>query len=254
MKTSKPLLLAILVLFFMLWAPLGQFEFLVEHWMKIGTYAIPFMGIVIFAFNNSADDHSQFSNLRFLAVILLIAYILHQFEEHWVDLFGNYYAFYAFNNNFILNSLGKPDASIKPLTKESIFVINTSLVWLVGLLALLRSPKHTFPLIAMVSIVFINGIVHVLAGLVKFQYNPGLLTSIVLFIPLYFWALKQLRNHIKNYKAHIIVGLVWALLAHIIMVAGLLLANWFRVIPEFLYWLALVIWSITPIAILRKST
>ena len=30
------------LLFAMLWAPLGQTDFLVEHWMKVGTFAIPF--------------------------------------------------------------------------------------------------------------------------------------------------------------------------------------------------------------------
>ena len=66
-------------------------------------------------------------------------------------------------------------------------MINTSLVWLVGVLAIWRSPKHLFPLIAMASIIVVNGIVHLLAGVVKFQYNPGLLTSIIIFIPLYTW-------------------------------------------------------------------
>lgn len=253
MNDNQLLIASIVFLFLMLWLPIGQHSFLIDHWMKIGTYAIPFIGIGIFAFNSKTGDLSLTSNLRLLAVIMLIAYILHQFEEHWIDLFGNYYAFYTFNNNFILDRLGQPDASVKPLTKQSIFVINTSLVWLVGILAILRSPKHIFPSIAMASIVLVNGVVHILAAVVYFQYNPGLLTSVFLFFPLYFWIIKQLRNHISNYTAQLVSGLIWAFLAHVIMVAGLLLANWFKMIPEYLYWFALVSWSIVPVTIFRKN-
>ncbi|MEM8847516.1 MAG: HXXEE domain-containing protein [Bacteroidota bacterium] len=253
MNDKQLLISSIVLLFLMLWLPIGQHDFLIDHWMKIGAYAIPFLGIGIFAFKGKVIDLPPTSNLRFMAVVLLIAYILHQFEEHWIDIFGNYYAFYAFNNNFILDSLGQPDALVRPLSKESIFVINTSLVWLVGLLAVLQSPKRVFPLVAMASIVLINGIVHIVAAIPKLQYNPGLLTSLVLFIPLYFWFTRYIR-HIGNYKVLIICGLIWGFLAHVIMVAGLLLANWFEMIPEHLYWFVLVAWSFVPVQILRRTT
>ncbi|MEM9000868.1 MAG: HXXEE domain-containing protein [Bacteroidota bacterium] len=254
MKAEKFVLASILLLYLMLWTPLGQFRFLVDHWMKIGVYAVPFLLIGSFAFLDEKKPSAIVMDFRFIGVILLIAYIIHQFEEHWIDLYGNYYAFYTSTNNLILEKLGQSGSSVKPLTKESIFVINTSLVWLVGLLAILRSPRHLFPLFAMASIVFINGLVHLLAGILNYRYNPGLLTSMVLFIPVYFWVLKQIRNRVPNYRAHVVYGLIWAFLGHVIMMAGFLAANWFKVIPEFLYWVVLVIWSILPIAILRKTS
>ncbi|MEM8509559.1 MAG: HXXEE domain-containing protein [Bacteroidota bacterium] len=254
MKNETIVTAIIALLFVMLWLPMGQHDFLIDHWMKIGTYAIPFLGIGIFAFKEAGKSRPLRSDLRFLAVLLLIAYLLHQFEEHWIDLFGNYYAFYTFNNNVILENLSQPSGSNGPLTKESIFVINTSLVWLVGLLAIVRSPRHLFPLFAMAGIVVVNGLVHLLAGIATFRYNPGLLTSIVLFIPLYFWTIKQLHHRIVHYKIHIIAGLLWAFLAHVIMVAGLLAANWFRILPEYLFWIVLVLWSMLPLVILRKTT
>ncbi|MEM9361414.1 MAG: HXXEE domain-containing protein [Bacteroidota bacterium] len=254
MNDKQLLFASIVLLFVMLWLPMGQHNFLIDHWMKLGTYAIPFIGIGIFAFKEKVVDPPLTSNLRFIAVISLMAYILHQFEEHWIDLFGNYYAFYTFNNSFILEGLRQPDATVKPLTKESIFVINTSLVWLVGLLAILRSPKHIFPLVSMASIVLVNGIVHIVGAISKLQYNPGLFTSLVLFIPLYFWFWGHIRKRIDNYKALVLCGLIWGFLAHVIMVVGLLLANWFEMIPEYLYWFVLVIWSVVPVFILRRTT
>ncbi|MEL6866171.1 MAG: HXXEE domain-containing protein, partial [Bacteroidota bacterium] len=207
MKESPLILGSILLLFAMLWLPLGQYEFLIDHWMKIGTYAIPFVLMGAFSLNRNGSFKDLIKDYRFMGIVMLIAYILHQYEEHWIDVFGNYYAFYVFNNDFILGNLGATDSSTKPLTKEAIFVINTSLVWLVGALAIWRSPKHLFPLIAMASIIIVNGLVHILAGLAKLQYNPGVLTSIIIFIPLYIWFVKFLMRQSPKYKPQIIGGI-----------------------------------------------
>ena len=40
MKNQTLTFSSIVLLFFMLWAPLGQYEFLIEHWMKIGNFAM----------------------------------------------------------------------------------------------------------------------------------------------------------------------------------------------------------------------
>ncbi|MEM7549824.1 MAG: HXXEE domain-containing protein [Bacteroidota bacterium] len=251
MKKSRGLIGSILLLFLMLWLPLGQQGFLVDHWMKIGTYAIPFMLMGVFLMHESNDFGALLKNYRFVGVLMLIAYITHQFEEHWIDLYGNYYAFYEFNNNFILGKLGAPDSPIRPLTKESIFIINTTLVWLVGILGILSSPKHLFPLIAMASIIIVNGLVHILAAIATLQYNPGLLTSVMVFIPLYFWFLRFILNQNKKHKKLIAGGIIWAFLAHIIMVCGLLMTNWFNLFSEAVYFVALVIWSVIPMALFR---
>ncbi|MEM6894131.1 MAG: HXXEE domain-containing protein [Bacteroidota bacterium] len=252
-KGEKLLLGSILLLFSMLWLPLGQYDFLIDHWMKIGVYATVFLLIGSFSFWKDSQPPTVTPNFRVMALLMLVAYIIHQFEEHWIDLYGNYYAFYGYNNNFIRSVLGETDTSINPLSKASVFVINTSLVWLLGFLSIWRSPKHLFPLFAMAGIILINGLVHILAGLINWEYNPGLFTSVVVFIPIYFWTVRRMRNHIGNYKAHIFYGLVWALLAHVIMVGGLLLANWYKVIPEYFYWISLVLWTIVPVTILKKS-
>jgi len=252
MKATNWVLGSIILLFAMLWLPLGQYDFLLEHWMKIGTYAVPFLLLGAFAFTDKQDASSLIRSYRFIAIMMLIAYIIHQFEEHWIDLLGNSYAFYTFNNNFILGALGAADSSLKPLTREAIFVINTSLVWLVGVIAIWRSPKHLFPLIAMASIIIVNGVVHILAGGVNWQYNPGLLTSFILFVPIYLWFVRLLLRQSQTYKRQIVGGIIWAFLAHVIMVGGLLLANWAHVIPEIGYFIALGIWSVVPVALFRE--
>ncbi|MEL6628156.1 MAG: HXXEE domain-containing protein [Bacteroidota bacterium] len=241
------------LLFAMLWLPLGQYDFLLENWMKIGTYAVPFLLIGAFAFRPDGEIKGLWKDARFLGVLMLIAYIIHQYEEHWIDLFGNTYAFYTFNNNFILGMLGAPEGTIGPLTRASILIINTSLVWLVGMLAIVRSPRHLFPLSAMAHIIIINGVVHILASVVNVTYNPGLLTSLVIFIPIYLLFLRFMRQQYAGARKLILWGLVWSLLAHVIMVAGLLQANWFHNIPEMAYFGVLILWSLLPSVLFRPQ-
>lgn len=247
MKNSRLLGGSIALLFAMLWLPFGQYDFLVENWMKVGTYAVPFLLIGAFSYYQGDSSKDLFTDYRFIGMLMLIAYIIHQFEEHWIDILGNEYAFYVFNNNFILGNLEEPDSDIKPLSRDSIFVINTSLVWLVGAMGIWRSPKHLFPLIAMASIIVVNAFVHILAAIVTFSYNPGLVTSIIPFAPLYIWFAGFMRKQSKAYSKQLIAGLIWAFLAHVIMVGGLLMANWFNLFPEWVYFVLLVIWSLVPL-------
>ncbi|MEO0898237.1 MAG: HXXEE domain-containing protein [Bacteroidota bacterium] len=243
---SNPLLLCIILLFGMLWLPLGQYPFLLDHWMKVGTYAIPFLLIGAFSFYQSG---SEGGTLRFWGIAFLIAYILHQFEEHWIDVLGNTYAFYAFNNSFVKGLLEIDDPDKVILTKGMILLINTSLVWMVGLLAIQRSPKHNFPLIAMASITVVNAFVHIMGSLVSQAYNPGLLTSLLVFIPIYFIFLRRV-NLARN---QVIAGIIWAVVGHALMIWGMLATSYLEIIPEWTYYLLLALFSVLPVFLFRSQ-
>lgn len=242
---------SILLLFAMLWLPLGQEEFLLMNWMKIGTYAIPFLLIATSAFRNNPTKNI-FQDTKLMGVLLLILYLIHQYEEHWIDLFGNEYSFY-YSVNRMLSEILSPSSPISPLTKEAIFVINTSLVWLVGVNAIWMSDTRIFPTFAMTAITLVNAITHLAAGIVKWSYNPGLVTSILLFIPFtasYFHF--KIREN-SNFKKEIILSIMWAVIAHILMVSGMLMANYFHLINEKIYFTILILWSILPIVIFRSN-
>ncbi|MEM7578546.1 MAG: HXXEE domain-containing protein [Cyanobacteria bacterium P01_A01_bin.80] len=181
-----------------------------------------------------------------ISVFLLLAYIIHQFEEHWIDIFGNQYAFYEYFNTLFLSILGATDSSVILLSREAIFVINTSLVWLVGIIAIWRSPKHLFPLLAMNGIVLVNAISHILPGIFKQSYNPGLLTAIVIFLPMAIAFYQKVLFTNPGAKLQVITSIIWAILGHIILITGLLSANWFELIPELVYFASLVVWSVVP--------
>ena len=190
MKNQMPAFSSIVLLFFMLWAPLGQYEFLIEHWMKIGTYAVPFILFMFFSSRTKQTD-SGFSDIKLIAVLLLVAYIIHQFEEHWIDLYGREFAFQSALNQLVGSAFNvQTENGDVPeiLTRASVFVINTSLVWLVGALAIWRGNTDIFPVLAMIAIAFVNAISHIASALATGGYNPGLLTSVAVFLPLSFWA------------------------------------------------------------------
>ncbi|MEM1281349.1 MAG: HXXEE domain-containing protein [Cyanobacteria bacterium P01_H01_bin.152] len=253
MNHSKLAFAAILLLFLMLWAPLGPSEFLVENWMKLGTYAAPLLLFVFFAAGTEKTT-SILTDIKLMSVLFLVAYIIHQFEEHWVDLLGERYAFYSDVNQLLLGVLNAQDASIMPLSPESIYVINTSLVWLVGVLAIWRSPDHLFSSLAMAGITLINGMSHIGLGIAKQAYNPGLLTAVIVFLPLAIAFYRAVLTKTADIKVQVIVSVIWAVLAHAIMVVGLLAANWFNLIPEIGYFAILIIWSIIPICLFNSES
>lgn len=73
----------LVALFGMLWFPVGQYEFLMCHWMKIGTYAVPFLLFGVLTIREQCEARPLLADFKVLSVGLLVAYILHQDEEHW---------------------------------------------------------------------------------------------------------------------------------------------------------------------------
>ena len=233
--------------FAMLWLPFGQHDFLLLHWMKIGTFMAPFLVLIALSFNQNRTDRSP----QFIALAMFVAYIGHQFEEHWIDLYGRNYAFQGAVNALIAGALGiEADPGNLPdiLTRASVFVINTSLVWLVAALAIWRGAVFVFPVLAMVAIAFVNGISHLGSYIIAGAYNPGLVTSVVLFLPLSVWAYRALLQDGLASKAQVSWSIVWAIAGHIIMIFGLIAANWWMLFPEYIYFVLLVAWSVVPTA------
>ncbi|MEM8976822.1 MAG: hypothetical protein AAGD43_32635, partial [Pseudomonadota bacterium] len=82
--------LSLLAFFALTWAPLGQHAFMVDHWMKVGAFVAPI--VVFFGFkarHNSARPWSI--DIGLFACLLTASYLVHQVEEHWVDLLGREY-------------------------------------------------------------------------------------------------------------------------------------------------------------------
>lgn len=123
---------------------------------------------------------SPFLPLAALLVCLqLPIYMIHQFEEHYQDRFR-----LDFNRTM--------GAGREVLTPMPTFLINSIFVWGVIFLSifLMVFVNQGLGLIA-VYLTLVNGLVHLLAGVIHRAYNPGLWTALMLFFPLggYGWFL-----------------------------------------------------------------
>ncbi|MEM8881583.1 MAG: HXXEE domain-containing protein [Pseudomonadota bacterium] len=234
----------------MLWLPFGQHAFLLVHWMKVGTFMAPFLLLVAFSLR---AETAPSSDPRTLALVLLVAYIVHQFEEHWIDLFGRVFAFKPYLNNFLSGVTGQSSGT-EIVSDAAVFVINTSLVWLVAALAIWRGAARIFATLCMAAIVVVNAISHIAAGVVSSGYNPGLLTAVLVFLPVGGFVYATLLRTGRASVRLVLLSLLWGVLAHVIMIGGFLLLNRFDQLPELAYFAILVLWSIIPAVTLGGAT
>ena len=115
-----------------------------------------------------------------LFAALLVIYMLHQIEEHlWPG------GFRQFTNAHVFKS----GSDHWPLDIGGVALVNIGYVWLpLALAAVWPGPLRWLGL-GWVGLTLINGISHI-ATSIRFRiYNPGLVTSVVLFLPFTIWML-----------------------------------------------------------------
>lgn len=227
--------------FSLLWIPFGQHDFLVAHWMKLGAFMAPFLLCVAFSFDRERPG-SVFKDAPYLSLLMLCAYIVHQVEEHWIDATGEIYAFHGYVNGLLAGLVGAP-AGTEILTVTAIFVVNTSLVWLVGAIAIALSRQRVFPVLCLAAIILVNAVSHTAAALVSGAYNPGLVTALFPFFPLSLWAFWFFRNSGADVIAS---SLIWAVGGHGVLMGGAIAANWAGLFPEVGYFALLGAVSVVP--------
>lgn len=139
-----------------------------------------------------------------LFAALLIIYMIHQIEEHlWPG------GFRQFANARVFKS-GDDDW---PVSEGGVALVNVGYVWLPILLAALFPGPLRWLGLGWVGLTLINGISHIVTS-IRFQiYNPGLVTSIVLFLPFTIWMLS------REVSAGMLTG--WQVVA--LLIAGILL-------------------------------
>jgi hypothetical protein len=139
-----------------------------------------------------------------LFAALLIIYMIHQIEEHlWPG------GFRQFANAHVFKS-GDDDW---PVSEGGVALVNVGYVWLPILLAALFPGPLRWLGLGWVGLTLINAITHIVTSIRFRIYNPGLITSIVLFLPFTVWMLA------REVSAGMLTG--WQVAA--ILVAGVLL-------------------------------
>jgi len=173
------------------------YKWLEKEWAKVGVILSVFLFVFLLVFVRKTD---------FVVFILLLQtplYMLHQTEEYiFPGGFGKYF-------NTKIFRLETEDG---PVDQKFIFFVNVILIWIVlpvfGLLSIIT---YQFGLwIPYFS--FFAGIAHVLLSIrAKKLYNPGLIVSLFINIPIGLWSILYLINTgiLKHFffNPHIVIGL-----------------------------------------------
>lgn len=192
--SGQPVRIAWLIVVAIVFLTINTVPAVVEHltmrWPDVALGGIIFIGLFLLGGFIHAPNGAQDRVLNFNWVLLFV-YLIHQFEEHGVDLFGRVYFFHEYAAA-VLESRGLE------LTPASIFRINTLTVWFGFLLAIWGGRRYTWPGLAAAGLVFVNGLFHIGIAVNQSEYNPGLLTAVVLFLPvsvLYFRRIPAMCGH-----------------------------------------------------------
>lgn len=147
-------------------------------WPYLGL-AIGLAGLAFLALRSRppAQPH-RWRDPEWLVCLMLPVYMVHQFEEHAVDLLGRHYHFIV----DMCSALRRPPNDC-PADPAFVLAVNAGAVWIAGLTAILR--RRTAPLVGAcaIGLPWVNGMAHLGAAISEGSYNSGLLTGIVLFLP-----------------------------------------------------------------------
>jgi Protein of unknown function with HXXEE motif len=150
---------------------------------------------------------SRWQDLVWLAWLGMLAYLIHQFEEHGIDALG---ATYAFRGEMCRN-FGFPDVEACPIPFSFVNAVNISVVWVFGPATALLGRRRPELALAFFAVPIINAIPHIVPAAAQGTYNAGLVTAIVIFVPLSLWvfhvALSRYRLGWRAVIATIVAGI-----------------------------------------------
>jgi hypothetical protein len=142
-----------------------------------------------------------------LIYLQLPIYMIHQLEEH------NHDRFRLWANEVI-------GGGLEALTPPAVVFINVVGVWAVILIALYLSHFVDVGLgLIAVYLTLINAVVHILGAAVLRRYNPGLVTAVLLFLPVGIYALTVVSHAPGVTTTDHVIALTTAIILHLAIIA-----------------------------------
>ena len=173
------------------------FRWLKRDWAKTGLILSIFLFVFLFVFVKNTDF------VLFLILLQTPLYMLHETEEYiFPGGFGRFF-------NIDIFKLKTED---KPADENFIFYVNVILIWIIlPTFGLLAAKDYQYGLwIPYFS--FFAGVAHIALGIkARKLYNPGLIISLLLNIPVGIWSILYLADQriIPNafLNLHLVIGL-----------------------------------------------
>lgn len=154
-------------------------------WIGLGLAATVLAGLLL---GDLRGDRAapRTRDMAWLAWAGTAAYLLHQFEEHGVDAQGAPYAF----RGALCAAFGFAEAVACPIPGAFITAVNLPVAWAAGPVAALLGRRWPAVALAWFSVPAVNAFVHIGPAVAAGSYNPGLLTAVLLFLPLSLWTFR----------------------------------------------------------------
>lgn len=181
-------------------------------WMGLGFAAV--LAVLLFATPLLRGDPAlpRRHDLRWLSFLATAVYMVHNVEEYGIAANGVPHAF----PDSLCELLGQPGYPGCAIPTPFFLFVNLPLVWILGPVA--AGLSRRFPLAGMVlwGVTGVNTLAHVVPALVKREYDPGLVTAVVLFAPLTVLAIRAVLRTYRRPAVAVLMaagGFVHAVLA-----------------------------------------
>lgn len=211
-------------IFAALWLPLGQQGYLWAAWpeMALGAGCAILLALAVLRPGPGAGRRSA----QAVLLLVLAVYMLHQFEEHGVDLLGQHYVFEAAINAILGPGLGCAPNAQCPFDPQTIYLVNTIAVWWVLASVIAAGAGAPAADLMAVSVMPVNALTHIGAALGQLGYNPGLATAVLLFLPVGIGATVWLAR-VHDVPTRIVaVSLLYGAALHLLIAAGIAAVVW----------------------------
>lgn len=147
-------------------------------------------------------------SLAFTLIFLLLPiYMLHQYEEHDADRF----------RLWVNREIG---GGAEVLTPAAVFVINIGAVWALDVVVIYLAARVDLGLgLIAAYLMLVNAVIHILGAIRGRSYNPGLVTSIVLFLPASIGTIAAIDDAGAGTLRDHLIGFIIAIGVHAVIVA-----------------------------------
>lgn len=162
-----------------------MWEWFERYWSSVGLGAAVALLLVLFFTDTcrSRPTGSRWRDPVWIAWLMVVAYMLHNFEEYGIDALGRAFHFPA----TACAQYGFDGIAGCPLVPSFFVAVNIPFVWIVLPIAAVWCRRNPAVGLTGAGLLFTNALSHLGGLLTPMGYSPGTLTAAVIFIPLSVW-------------------------------------------------------------------
>ncbi|HEX4849160.1 MAG TPA: HXXEE domain-containing protein [Puia sp.] len=188
-------------------------------WPWIGLFAAFILVVLLFATNIFRQnlEQSRWRDTKWLSWLAIPIYMIHEFEEYGIDFLGNKHAF----PDGLCQNLNLGDYPFCSIPHEFYLYVNIPLVWIFAVIAAVLSSKNPFVGLGLYSVIISNAFAHIFTFFLRHEYNPGLITAILIFLLSFIWISRACFGIGRISKKGILVLIGTGIILHAILISSI---------------------------------